>query len=82
MPQVPGAVRREVGGDVLEVIDFDEARRLLDFERIPLYALAVLEEASVGEAVTCGECALSGRCPMRRGDGEGWCWQGRREDGD
>lgn len=67
---------------MLEVIDFDEARRLLGSERIPLYALTVIEGAARGDVVTCGECALSGSCPMRRGDGTGWCWQGRREDGD
>nr|WP_314638694.1 hypothetical protein [uncultured Olsenella sp.] len=31
--------------------------------------------------VRCRDCARWGRCPMRKGDGGGFCWQGqRRED--
>lgn len=31
--------------------------------------------------VRCRECARWSRCPMRKGDGGGFCWQGeRRED--
>lgn len=66
---------------MLKVIDFDEARGLLGSERIPLYALTVIEGAARGDVVTCGECELRPGCPMRSGDGAGFCWQGRRRDG-
>lgn len=30
--------------------------------------------------VRCGECIHFQRCPMRKGDGSGYCWQAKRRE--
>ena len=35
---------------------------------------------TTGELVRCGECIHFERCPMRKGDGSGYCWQARRRE--
>lgn len=72
---------------MLKMIDIDAARSLLGSAGIPPYTLGVLEQTAFGDLVTCNECSLYDRCPMRRGGGiesrYGFCWQGRRDgDGD
>ena len=32
------------------------------------------------ELVRCGECIHFERCPMRKGDGSGYCWQAKRRE--
>lgn len=34
----------------------------------------------VGELVRCRDCVHFGRCPMRKGDGSGYCWQAKRRE--
>lgn len=34
----------------------------------------------MGDLVRCGDCIHFGRCPMRRGDGSGYCWQAKRRE--
>ena len=33
-----------------------------------------------GELVRCGDCIHFDRCPMRKGDGSGYCWQAKRRE--
>ena len=34
----------------------------------------------MGDLVRCGECIHFERCPMRKGDGSGYCWQAKRRE--
>ena len=40
----------------------------------------ILRSRTTGELVRCGECIHFGRCPMRKGDGSGYCWQAKRRE--
>ena len=40
----------------------------------------ILNARMTGELVRCGECIHFGRCPMRKGDGNGYCWQAKRRE--
>ena len=40
----------------------------------------ILHARTTGELVRCGECIHFGRCPMRKGDGSGYCWQAKRRE--
>lgn len=40
----------------------------------------VLHSRTTGELVRCGDCVHFGRCPMRKGDGGGYCWQAKRRE--
>lgn len=37
-------------------------------------------DRTTGELVRCGDCIHFGRCPMRKGDGSGYCWQAKRRE--
>lgn len=43
--------------------------------------VTILRSRTTGELVRCGECIYFGRCPMRKGDGSGYCWQAKRREG-
>lgn len=40
----------------------------------------ILHARTTGELVRCGDCIHFGRCPMRKGDGSGYCWQAKRRE--
>ena len=40
----------------------------------------ILHSRTTGELVRCGECIHFERCPMRKGDGSGYCWQAKRRE--
>ena len=40
----------------------------------------ILYSRTTGELVRCGECIHFERCPMRKGDGSGYCWQAKRKE--
>ena|GEM_PF-7130717 len=42
--------------------------------------VTILRSRTTGELVRCGECIYFGRCPMRKGDGSGYCWQAKRRE--
>lgn len=37
-------------------------------------------KCQTGELVRCGDCIHFERCPMRKGDGSGYCWQAKRRE--
>lgn len=40
----------------------------------------ILHARTTGELVRCRDCIHFGRCPMRKGDGSGYCWQAKRRE--
>ena len=40
----------------------------------------IFNARTTGELVRCGDCIHFGRCPMRKGDGSGYCWQAKRRE--
>ena len=38
----------------------------------------ILHARTTGELIRCRDCIHFGRCPMRKGDGNGYCWQAKR----
>ena len=40
----------------------------------------ILHARTTGELVRCNDCVHFSRCPMRKGDGSGYCWQARKRE--
>lgn len=40
----------------------------------------IFNARTTGEVIRCRDCEHFIRCPMRKGDGGGYCWQARKRE--